>query len=230
MKRTINMKRTTLTFFLFLFSIPFIANAQTETKKLKPRLAIRGGVFLSSFKINDLPGSFEKPKGDAAVYGGLQLDIPVSQKISIVPEILFAVSGVSALSSNNPQGLFDDELSHLFLPVLFKYKVGNFGVFAGPQPELLLKAKGNTGLLKAKGNTGPSYYNGDITDSSYRKFGFSGVLGAEYVFKRRFGVDTRYQFSLSDLKADNAKSVLTSYGKISMSAFQIGLFYRLGKR
>lgn len=214
------MKRIITLLFLFLFSTPFLTIAQDSASKQRVRLAIRGGVFLSNFSIKDLPSSFEKPKGDAAVYGGLQVDIPLSKRISIVPEVLFAVSGISAYS-DNPQGLFDDELNHLFVPLLFKYKAGNFGLFAGPQADF---------LLKAKGATGPSYYNGDITDSSYRKSSFSGVLGVEYVFKYRFGIDARYQFSLSDMRADKGNTVFTSYGDIKMSAFQIGLFYRFGKK
>lgn len=219
--KPLNMKRSTLTSFLFLFSIPFYSIAQDTATKQKVRLAIRGGVFLAKLSIGDLPGGFEKPSSDAAVYGGLQIDIPVSKKISIVPEILYAISGISAYSNGNPQGLFDDELNHLLVPVLFKYKANKIGLFAGPQADI---------LIKAKGNTGPSYYNGDITDSSYRKTSFSGVLGLEYVFKYRFGIDARYQFSLSDMRADNGKTVFTSYGDIKMSAFQVGLFYRFGKK
>lgn len=215
------MKRITTLLFLFLFSTPFFSKAQSQKTKLPVRLAIRGGVFLSNFSVSDLPSSFDKPKGDAAVYGGLQVDIPLSQKISIAPEILFAVSGISAYSENNPQGLFDDELNHLFVPLLFKYKAGNFGLFAGPQADI---------LLKAKGATGPNFYNGDITDSSYRKSSFSGLVGIEYVFKYRFGIDARYQFSLSDMRSDKGNTVFTSYGDIKMSAFQIGLFYRFGKK
>lgn len=215
------MKQISTLLFLFLFSTPFLASAQDSSSKQRVRLAIRGGVFLSNFSISDFPGSFEKPKGDAAVYGGLQIDIPISKKISIVPELLYAISGLSAYSDNDPQGLFDDELNHLFVPLLFKYKARNFGLFAGPQADI---------LLKAKGATGPSYYNGDISDSSYRKSGISGVLGAEYVFKYRFGIDARYQFSLTDMRADNGSTIFTSYGDIKMSAFQIGLFYRFGKR
>lgn len=214
------MKRTTLTFFVFLFSIPFYTTAQDTASKQRVRLAIRGGVFLSNQSISNLPSGFEKPKGDAAIYGGLQIDIPISKKISIVPEVLYAISGVSAYSDGNPQGLFDDELNHLLIPLQFKFKANKFGLFAGPQADI---------LIKAKGNTGPSYYNGDITDSSYKKFGMSGVLGLEYVFKYRFGIDARYQFSLTDARADNGKSIFTSYGDIKRSAFQIGLFYRFGK-
>jgi opacity protein-like surface antigen len=215
------MKRTTLAIFLFLFSISFTTLAQTTASKPPVRIAFRGGVFLSNFSIKDLPSSFEKPKGNAAVYGGLQVDIPLSQKISLAPEVLFAISGVSAYSESNPQGLFDDQLSHVFVPILFKYKAGNFGLYAGPQADF---------LLKAKGATGPSFYNDDITDSSYRKSSLSGVLGVEYIFKHRFGIDARYQFSLGNMRSDEGSTVFTSYGDIKMNAFQIGLFYRFGKK
>ena len=61
------MKRIITLLFLFLFSTPFLTIAQDSASKQRVRLAIRGGVFLSNFTIKDLPSSFEKPKGDAAV-------------------------------------------------------------------------------------------------------------------------------------------------------------------
>lgn len=196
-------------------------------EKRPVRVGIRAGLHLSRFSFKGLPSEFSKPSGEDAFYAGLQFDIPVSKKLSIAPELLYAYSSVQSFKSSSnisTQALCFDDLSHLLLPVLLKYKVGHVSFSAGPQAEFLLSANGvyvENNIVK----------NGDLKDRSYSKFGLSGVVGIEWVFKYRFGIDARYQFGLTDAKASNAASLLSENAEsIKINAFQAGLFFRFGKK
>lgn len=197
------------------------------------RFGLRSGIYYSRFNFSNLPSEYRKPDGDETFYAGVQIDIPVSKKISIVPEVLYAISRVSSYIDG--LGIYDDNLSHILIPVSFKYKIGKLGLSAGPQAEVLLSAKGyyRSSTLQYDPISNVYYAtleHGDIKNDSYRKLGFSGVLGAEYVFKYRFGIDARYQFGLTDFRASNGSTLMTQYGKIQMHAFQAGLFFRFGKK
>jgi len=206
-----------------------IAKAQdASTPEKRPvRVGIRAGLHFSRFSFKELPSEFSKPSGEDAFYAGLQFDIPVNKKLSIAPELLYAYSSVQSFKSSSnisSQALCFDDLSHILLPVLLKYKVRHISFSAGPQAEFLLSANG----VYVENNT---IKTGDLKDRSYSNFGLSGVVGIEWVFNYRFGIDARYQFGLTDAKASNAASLLTENAEsIKMNAFQAGLFFRFGKK
>jgi hypothetical protein len=209
------MKVKIILTFIFTIGLLNIVTAQ----KNSVRFGLRGGFYFSRFQF-DQTTSNGKPDGDDYLYGGIQVDIPLSKNLSLVTEGLYALSSVSLYDGN----LYHDYMNHLLIPVMLKYNVGKFGLFAGPQAELLLKAEGDyieNFTIK----------HGDVKNSSYNKFGLSGVAGFEFVFKYRFGIDARYQHFFGDYRASNASTVLaTEYGKIQMHGFQTGLFYRFGKK
>lgn len=218
-----NPKVIATLFFIIAMSNLTLAQDKKENQKQPVRIALRTGVYLSRFKFNDLPAEYRKPDGDDAVYAGVQVDIPLSIRLSITPEALYAISSVSSYIDGF--GLYNDDLSHILIPVLLKYKLGKVSLSAGPQAEILLSAKGydvNTATNNIERR--------DIKNDSYRKFGVSGVLGAEWVFKYRFGIDARYQFGLTDFRASNGATLMTEYGTIKANAFQAGLFFRFGKK
>jgi opacity protein-like surface antigen len=215
------MKQKSIAILLLLSTLSIYVNAQTKQHNAV-RIALRAGTYFSRFKFTGLPATYRKPDGDDAVYGGVQVDIPLSSKLSMAPEALYAISSVS--SYINGPGLYSDDLSNILIPVLLKYKLGKISLFAGPQAEILLSANGayiNT--------TTNSIEQGDIKNDSYSKFGVSAVLGVEWVFKNHFGIDARYQQSLTDMRASNGTTLFTYQGSIKMHAFQTGLFFRFGK-
>jgi hypothetical protein len=211
---------TKIKLVLMLAFVPCVLNTLQAQEKV--RVAIRAGLYFSRFKFSDLPVEYSKPKGDDAFYAGLQIDIPVSKKISIVGEGLYALSSVQSYD-DLPNQLYVDNMEHILIPVLIKFKAGKFGFFGGGQAEWLLSATGTY----VENST---FIVGDIKENSYRKFGFSGVLGAEFVFKYRFGIDARYQIGLGDARASNGSSMLSQYGAIKTHAFQTGLFFRFGRK
>ena len=206
---------------LIFLLISTLAVAQNNENK-HVRFGLRAGVYFSRFTFKDLPPEYSKPKGDDAFYAGVQVDIPLSTKLSLTTEALYALSS-SQSYDDLTRNLYQDELSHILVPAMLKYKFGKVGLLAGVQGEFLLSANGSY--------IEDNYIrNGDIKDRSYKGFGMSGVLGAEWVFKYRFGIDARYQFGLTDIRASNGSTLMTDYGTIKANAFQAGIFYRFGKK
>lgn len=214
--------------FVLVFTT-FLGKAQQNQGEAKPPVSvgIKAGLYFSRSTYSNFPG--QKPKGDDAYYAGLEVVIPLSSKLSLSAEGLYAVSSMQSYQSTL---LLNDELTHAFIPLLLKYRLGKVSVLAGPQAEILLSAKG---LYREETPNDPDfdYYirYGDIKERSYAKFSWSGVIGAEWVFKYRFGLEARYKFGLSNFKANNADAELVNLaGKVKANGFQTGLFFRFGKK
>lgn len=212
--------------FISVFTV-FAATAQKSTV----RLGLRAGIYSSRFNFTGYPASYGKPGGDDAFYAGIQAVIPFNKKLSISTEALYATSSVQAYFPP----LYQDNLSHLFIPVLFKYSLGKVSLFAGPQAELLLSAKGFY-VLQTPEDPNYSYYvlKGDIRDISYKKISVDAVFGLEWIFKYRFGIDARAQYGLVDYRAGRAEvktgRISAPASKITNYGLQAGLFFRFGKK
>lgn len=229
------MKRIYILTAICLF-VSLALKAQTEIEPTKPpvRLAVRTGIFGSRYVFNNLPDGQKNPEGDDSFYAGLQADIPLSKNISVVPEVVYAQS------SNNTYigGLYGDFFKNLFVPVLVKYKLGKVSLMAGPQADFLLDAKGWYLEKAPESDPDYNYYfkSGDIKGKSYSNFTLSGVIGAEWVFKYRFGIDARYQFGLTNFRSDykdfeTVKPLIASLSDdIKFNGFQAGIFFRFGKK
>lgn len=184
------------------------------------RIGLRAGAYFSSFKVQSrYNASFT---GDAIAYAGIQVQIPIAPKWYITPEVLYAASSVT-FHDNSLGGTIvaSDDLSHILIPVQLKYQVGKLGLYAGGQVAILASAKST--LISI-------YKNRNVTDSSYKKMNFSGIVGAEFVFNYRFGIDARYQWGFSNMRASNGSTPVTDNGSVKMSAFETGIFFRFGKK
>ncbi|WP_432670750.1 porin family protein [Flavobacterium sp. SM2513] len=112
-----------------------------------------------------------------AFNAGLMAEIPLSEKFSIQPELLFSGQGYS----------FGDNvvaLNYLNLPVIGKYYVmKGLSLEAGPQLGLLLSAK-NEGT--------------DVKDS-FRSVDFGINAGLGYKFDNGLNFSARYNFGLTNI-------------------------------
>lgn len=223
--------------FLLLVIMPTSLLAQSdkenkENNKRPVRIALRAGLYFSRPEFSNMSTGVQKPTGDDAFYAGVQVDIPLSRRLSIAPEVLYAMS--SYQTSLPP--LYVDDLSHLLVPLLFRYKLGKVSLLAGPQAEVLLNATGR--YLERAPDSDPDYsfYDkiGDINGVGYSNFSMSGVVGIEWIFKHRFGLDARYQFGLTNTKGKPTKDIIPVMSGLSdnikVNAFQVGLIFRFGKR
>jgi hypothetical protein len=188
-------------------------------QKEKIRVGLRGGLFLS--RIDFKPALSREVIGDDAVYGGIQVQVPVAKNLYVVSEALYAIS---SLRFDNRATLLEQQ-GHVLIPVMLKYRIGKLGLYGGAQGQVLVSQRFDYIL-------GGIAYSENYIDSSYRKLTWSGVVGAELVFVHRFGIDVRYQYGFSNMRADNGATVLTQFenSTIKMNAIQAGLFFRFGKK
>ena len=96
------------------------------------RIGIRAGISANTLSGDNTDGLTYALGG----LGGLTANLPLSENISIQPELLYNLKGTQ----------FDDtsvrlDLHYVDLPIFLKYRTGGFYVEAGPQVGYLLSAK-----------------------------------------------------------------------------------------
>jgi hypothetical protein len=184
-------------------------------------VGLRGGFYFSRFEIKPKP--VNKLDGDDAVYGGVQVQIPLVKRLFVMPEVLYALSSITYHNASFGTVIGSDDITKILIPVQLKYQIGHLGLYLGGQAEVLASAK-----YHSFGYGGSSI---NVIDSSYKKLDFSFITGFEYAFKYRFGIDARYHRSLGNMQASNGSTPATSYnGTVKMNAFEVGLFCRFGKK
>lgn len=128
---------------------------------------------------------------------GLTSEIPISEKFSFQPELMYSGKGFS----------IGDEvvsLNYLDIPVMGKYYLSKgFSLEAGPKIGFLLSAKQESL---------------DVKDS-YNTVEFGMNLGVGYKLENGLNFSARYNFGLSDI---NNKDGFTDKNKIDVVQFTIG--------
>jgi len=205
----------------------FITSTTAQDKSV--RIGLKAGLNFSLFKVSDLSsGAVSSVKNDNGFFVGSQVEIRLSKKFSIQPEILYITDGVvdyEPAGSGSDRVLNNENLQHISIPILAKLHIGHLAIYAGPQISLLTSAT----IMDHVNYTGNKM---NVTNESYSKTSFSGIIGLEYTFKYRFGIDARYQFGLSNVSASNGTTPLTYVNgqNIKLSGFQTGLYFRFGRK
>lgn len=148
------------------------ANAQ------EAKFGVKAGLNLSNWTGGDVDGTSIKAGFQA---GGL-VDIKVSDKFSVQPEVLFSLQGVKV-----DGGKYNT--SYINVPVMAKYYVADgFSLEAGPQIGFLVSAK-------AKADGGGS---SDVKDM-FKSTDFGLNVGAGYDIAENVNLGARYNFGLSKI-------------------------------
>lgn len=190
------MKKNVIKKMLFVvvatLGLVFGANAQSSpnnssssnAKKIK--IGAKAGLNVSSIKVTDEEETF-KTKSRTSFHIGLVAEIPVLDKFSFQPELVYSAQGGEITD-------FEElyKLDYLNLPLLVKYAVTeNISVAIGPQIGFLLSAK---------------QFETDDTDIEDMKEYFKGTdfslnLGVGYTYNNmNFGA--RYNLGFSDTLND----------------------------
>ena len=114
-----------------------VQQTSSETRPT-PKIGIKGGVNFSNFFIDDVSDNNAK----AGLNLGLFAKLPVSNGVSIQPELLYSSKGAK-VSYNNPLlgGEYRFNLNYLELPVLAVFNLGkNFNIHAGGYAAYLTSA------------------------------------------------------------------------------------------
>jgi hypothetical protein len=187
------MKKVLLS-LVILTSVALSASAQVQ-------VGAKGGLNIANLGGDGLSG--QGVSSLISFHIGGQVSIPVADKFSIQPEVLYSGEGAKATG-----GKF--LLGYLNIPVLAEYNIAKgLNVEAGPQLGFLLSAQ-------AEPTSGPST---DIK-SQLKSTDFALVLGLNYKFTESIGADARYNIGISDINATSGTN-----NSISNDVFQVGVFY-----
>jgi hypothetical protein len=190
-----NMKALLLSIF---------AAASLATANAQLQYGVKAGVNMSNLT-GDATNDYKSRTGFNA---GMFLEIPVSKKFSVKPELVYSLQGAK---SDGVQDIFPAstlKTGYVNIPVLAKYNIIS-GLFAetGPQIGFLTSAKNDF--------DGTDH---DVKDV-YKTTDFSWAFGLGYELPFGLGVNARYNTGIS--------KIVEEQGKWRNSIFQVGLFYKI---
>jgi len=173
----------------------------------------KAGVNFANATGSDASGSSIRVSFNA----GFLAQIPVSDALSVQPEVVYSDQGAKVNFDNGTGGTESGayKLGYINVPVLLKYTTSSgFFVQTGPQIGFLLSAKASA--------------NGVSVDekSNFSSTDFSWAFGLGYLTSANVGIDARYNLGLSNIeKTDQSNS-----GTVKNSVIQVGIFYLFGDR
>lgn len=192
------MKKLILIFSLILFTGTSI-KAQESVM-----FGAKGGINLA----NMTSDSFSDNNSMTGIHLGLLAEIPLSNRFSIQPEILYSTQGTSAdviMLGSGPKNV-EYKLDYIQLPVLAKiYFTESISIETGPSFNFLVNEE----------------IDGEKTDYG-SNFEFGGAIGVSYKFIGGFFIDGRYIIGFTD--ALNKENYTDSY-KNSVFQFGIGFMF-----
>ena len=166
-----------------LMAVTFCATSFSQVHfGIDPGLALSKGSFKSSTDYDR--------RIFAGFDGGVFLEIGVTPKFMIQPEVNYSIRGVEL---NNGDKEATTKLRYVDLPVLAKVAVSpKFNLYAGPQVGFLTWAKRDS-----------SFTNEMIElKQDFKKEDFGLVFGGEYNFTRHLFLGTRYYLGLHQIAED----------------------------
>lgn len=200
-----------------LLSAALLTAAATSAHAQSPSFGIKAGASLTNaVGGTNSGGSFENKFG---FHGGFVANFPLSDLLSIQPELLYSMKGFKFSSPNPFDGVLvrsTHTLHYIDVPVLARLTTGSLFFEAGPQFGYLVAAK-----FEREGSTNfPASSNTSRND--YQKVDFGYAAGLGYQLPGGAGIGLRYNGGFK-----NFTKFYNNEG-IRNSAFQLYLSYMLG--
>ncbi len=176
----------------------------------------KGGVNFSTFSGGG-DNAWNDPSGRTSFHLGLLAEIPMTERFSIQPEVLYSGQGYDIADRNNANDI-EFQLEYINVPVIAKvYVFEGLALEAGPQVGFLVKSEIDRDPTSI--GTGDTNLNSDM----FNTVDFSVALGASYKFRGGFFVNGRYNIGLSDIYDDSFSGGLFSGSDAKHSVIQAGL-------
>jgi len=211
-----------------------LVNAQEKTKNSSPvTFGVKAGLNASTLSKADQYDNDQKIK--PGFNAGVFVNIPVAEKFSIQPEILFNQVGSKTeerdefyINSDRyrREVNYKKTLNYITVPVMLQYNIlPQLYVEAGPEFGFLLggKDKGDITMTRNSGNTTvteTSNFSGKIVKDLYSTFNFGIGIGAGYYFTQNFGVTARFTAGVTDIYKHNSGDAIRN------NVFQVGVAYK----
>ncbi|RXJ51382.1 porin family protein [Gelidibacter gilvus] len=181
------MKNLFLVAVIGLFSATTIY-AQSDDTTIQ--FGVKGGVNLANITSDDIGDSDQL----TSFHLGLFMEIPISERFSFQPEVLYSGQGFSAFNEEA-----EYKMDYIQVPLMAKVYIVK-GLYAEAGPQFGFKVKEEIDYK-------PGSEGGEIeinTDDSYIKnFDTNLALGAGYKFDNGLSLSARYNLGLTNIYKDN---------------------------
>lgn len=175
---------------------------------------LKGGVNLTNLYVDDVDDENVK----VGYHIGIYHDAPITDFLSIQPEILFTSKGAEVQYDGflGGSGKYRYNLNYLEIPVLVKLKMAGFNVHAGPYAAFLVGA--NVKDVDSNGNV-QGVTSLDRDDFNQVDFGASLGVGFDFLGGN---IGARYDFGLNEIDRSNFAGEAASSAKNSAFMLSIG--------
>ncbi len=180
---------------VFIVAIALFSTSAVLAQEV--RIGFKGGVNLAT-----LGGDVENADHRTAFHLGGLVEIPLSERFSVQPEILYSAQGAEYEEAGSFGGVPYDytataKLDYIQVPVMAKvYLIDGLALEAGPQVAFLVSDKyeydGNVGPLEGSGE-------GGFDDNDLSSVDVSLGAGASYRLPMGLFFGARYNFGLGNV-------------------------------
>ncbi|RXG15694.1 outer membrane protein with beta-barrel domain [Leeuwenhoekiella aestuarii] len=167
---------------ILVFGTTSLMQAQSELA-----FGIKGGVNFSNLT-GDRFGEFDDDSARTSFNLGALVEIPVTEKLAIQPEVFYSGQGFDLIQRDNDQDT-EFQLNYINVPVLAKiYLVQGLYIEAGPQVGFLVDSKID----------GPNATVG-LNEDNFNDIDFAGAVGVGYKFNGGMYLNARYTQGFTDI-------------------------------
>lgn len=184
------MKKTILIIALVIFGV---SNASAQEYW---NFGIKGGANFATVSGDNM----ENPDMRTGFNLGVLAEIPVADRFSIQPEVLYSAKGFDAARIDQ-DNIFDNDqnveyqLDYIDVPVLAKvYLVDGLNLQAGPSFNF---------KVNEEYDYAPAEDGGDLNIDEAQGFEFGGAAGLEYKFNNGFFIQGRYNYGFTEIYEDS---------------------------
>lgn len=201
----------------FAISASYLAFAQEKTARSPLTFGAKAGLNISSLSKES---GVDNQKSKVGFNVGGFVNIPLSSKFSLQPEVLFSQYGDKYdRTIDNKKYSFSRNLNYIAVPVMFQYNaLPNLYLEAGPEFGVALN-----GNVKSKNGTPDNIVTREADNTSLNRLNIGLGIGAGYYFTPNFGVTARYVAGLSEVRGLTDINDKTS---VRNNVFQIGIAYK----
>lgn len=182
---------------------------------------VKAGVNLANLSIK--PNDGDKPDGRTSFHIGGLVEIPVTEKFSVQPELLYSSLGSKDKISNGGESFESTiKLDYLSLPIMAKYYViDGLALELGPQFSLLMSSKAEL-EYNTMGQSGTESV--DMKDD-LKKLDIGLGFGASYALDMGVFFGARYNLGLTNINDDKDLD-FDDNTKVKNNVFQISAGYK----
>lgn len=153
------------------------------------QLGVRGGANFATVAGDD----FDSPDSRTSFYLGLLAEAPLSDHVSLQPEVYYSAQGFDITDEPDTPGA-QFQVDYIQVPVLLKFYIADgLNIQAGPQ----FGFKVNEEI-----DFDPTEDGGDFDTDSINGFDLQGAAGLEYKFPSGFFIQGRYSYGFSEMIED----------------------------